>query len=89
VTTVGDIGFFFLCDLFTDSSWQHSTIDAVVNWKTLEAEYPQQAAFNAWYSYLKKHGRKHVQDVWYKRWNEVEPTVAWDAKEQCFVVGRN
>ena len=25
--TVGDIAFFFLCDLFTDSSWQHSTID--------------------------------------------------------------
>lgn len=26
VTTVGDIAFFLLCDLFTDSSWQHSTL---------------------------------------------------------------
>jgi hypothetical protein len=86
VTTVGDVAFFFLCGLFTDSSWQHSTIDGVVNWKTLEAEYPHQTAFNSWYSYLKKHGRKHVQDVWYKRWSEVEHTVAWDAREQCFMV---
>jgi len=40
VTTVGDIAFFFLCDLFTDSSWQHSTIDGVVGWQTLEKTLP-------------------------------------------------
>jgi hypothetical protein len=49
VTTVGDITFFFLCDLFTDSSWQHSTIDGVVNWTTLEAECPHAPASYAWF----------------------------------------
>jgi len=44
VTTVGDITFFFLCDLFTDSSWQRSTIDGMVNGTTLEAEYPHAPA---------------------------------------------
>jgi hypothetical protein len=41
VTTVGDIAFFYLCDLFTDSTWEHPTIDGVVNWKTLETGPPQ------------------------------------------------
>jgi hypothetical protein len=89
VTTVGDIAFFFLCDLFTDSSWQHSTIDGVVNWKTLEAEYPNEAAFNSWYSYLKKHGRKHVQNIWYKRWEQIKRDAVWDQKEQCFKIDAN
>jgi hypothetical protein len=37
VTRVGDIAFFYLCDLFTDSTWDHSTIDGVVNWMTVDA----------------------------------------------------
>ena len=86
VTTVGDIAFFFLCDLFTDSSCQHSTIDRVVNWQTVEAEYPHVNDAYAWYSYLKKHGRKQVQSVWYKRWKEVEQLAYWDEKEQCFKI---
>jgi hypothetical protein len=86
VTTVGDIAFLFLCDLFTDSSWQHSTIDGVVNWETVEAEYPHTDSAYAWYSYVKKHGRKQVQNVWYKRWKEEEQAIFWDEKEQCLKV---
>jgi len=89
VTTVGDIAFLFLCDLFTDSSWQHSTINDVVNWNTLEAAYPNQTSFDSWYSYLKEHGRKHVQDVWYERWKQIDRDVIWDQKEQCFKVDAN
>jgi hypothetical protein len=89
VTTVGDIAFAFVCDVFTDSSWQHSTIDGVVNWNTLEAAYPNQAAFSSWYSYLKEHGRKHVQNVWHERWKQIERDVVWDQKERCFKVDAN
>jgi len=85
-TTVGDIAFLFLCDLFTDSSWQHSTIDGVVNWKTLEIEYPNEPAFTAWYSFVEKHGRKYVQEVWSKKWKEEEQAIFWDEKEQCFKI---
>lgn len=84
VTTVGDIAFFFLCALFTDSSWKHSTITGVINWETLQREYSHEPSSNAWYRCLEKHGRKHVQDVWYKRWKEEEHAISWDAKEQCF-----
>jgi hypothetical protein len=87
LTTVGDAAFLFLCDLFTDSSWQHSTIDGVVNWTTLEAEYPHAPSAYAWYSYVRKHGRKYVQNVWYKRWKEEEQAIFWDEKEQCFKIG--
>ena len=90
VTTVGDIAFFFLCDLFTDSSRQHSTIDGVVNWQTLEAEFPTETAYKSWGSYLKKHGgRHHVQSVWSKRWEQIKRDAVWDQKEQCFKVDAN
>jgi hypothetical protein len=89
VTTVGDIAFFYLCDLFTDSSWDHSTINGVVNWKTLQDEYPGSAAFTAWHEFVKKHGRRYVQAEWIKKWKEVQSSVFWDAKEQCFKIGRS
>ena len=87
VTTVGDIAFIYLCDLFTDSTWEHSTIDGVVNWKTLETEYPNEPSWNAWYSFVKKHGRKHVQDVWSNKWKDEGPAIFWDDKEKCFKIG--
>jgi hypothetical protein len=86
VTSVGDIAFFLLCDLFTDSSWQRSTITDVVNWKTLQRADPHEASPNAWYSFIKKHGRKHVQDIWYKRWKEEEQAIFWDETERCFKI---
>ncbi len=87
VTTVGDIAFIYLCDLFTDSTWKHSTIDGVVNWQTLESEYPNEPSWSAWYSFVRKHGRKHVQSVWANKWKEEEAAIFWDDKEKCFKVG--
>lgn len=84
VTRVGDIAFFYLCDLFTDSTWEHSTISGVVNWKTLQADYPNTAASQAWYSFLKKHGRMYVQRSWSRKWQQDQSAILWDAKEQCF-----
>jgi hypothetical protein len=86
VTTAGDIAFFYLCDLFTDSTWDHSTIDGVVNWMTVDAEYPDSPAWMAWHEFVKKHGRRYVQNSWYKKWKEEQSNLFWDAKEQCFKV---
>lgn len=86
-TTVGDIAFFYLCDLFTDSTWKHSTIDGVVTWKTLEAEYPRSPSWTAWHEFVKKHGRRYVQNVWSKKWKDEELAILWDDKEQCFKIG--
>jgi hypothetical protein len=47
-TTVGDIAFFYLCDLFTDSTWQHSTIVGVVTFQTVAAEYPDSPSWDGW-----------------------------------------
>jgi hypothetical protein len=87
VTTVGDIAFFYLCDLFTDSTWEHSTIDGVVNWERLKAEYPNSPASTAWYEFVKKHGRGFVQDNWSKKWKQEQSAIFWDAKELCFKIG--
>ena len=87
VTTVSDIAFFYLCDLFTDSTWEHSTIDGVVNWKAVETEYPNEPSWTAWYSFAKKYGRKHVQKVWANKWKEEGSAIFWDDKEKCFKIG--
>lgn len=87
VTTVGDIAFFYLRDLFTDSTWEHSTIEGVVTWKTLKAEYPDSPSWTAWYEFVKKHGRKYVQNMWSEKWKEKEASIFWDDKEQCFKIG--
>ena len=58
----------------------------MVNWTTLEAEYPHAPSAYAWYPYLKKHGRKQVQNIWYKGWKEKEQAIFWDEKEKCFKI---
>jgi hypothetical protein len=88
ITTVGDIAFFYLCDLFTDSMREHSTIDGVVTWKTLKAEYPGSPSWTAWYEFVKKHSRRYVQNVWSQKWKKEEAAIFWDDKEQCFKIGR-
>jgi hypothetical protein len=85
-TTVDDIAFLYSCDLFTDSTWQHSTSEGVIIWKTLEIESPDSPASASWSELVKKHGRKSIQNAWSKRWTEVEQSVFWDDKEQCFKI---
>ncbi len=82
------IAFFYLCDLFLDSTWQHSTIDGVVTFQTVAAESPGSPAWNAWYTFVEKHGRRYVQESWTKKWKEDGSAIAWDEKEQCFKIAR-
>ena len=85
-TTVGDIAFVFLTDLFTDSTYEHSTVDGVPSWKLIQAESPEQPAEQAWRKYVAKHGRKHVQKLWQEMWKENESSIYWDDSERCFKV---
>jgi hypothetical protein len=87
-TTVGDIAFFYLCDLFLDSTWQHSTIDGVVTFQTVAAESPGSPAWNAWYTFVEKHGRRYIQNAWTKKWKKDGSAIVWDEKEQCFKIVR-
>jgi hypothetical protein len=34
-TSVGDIAFVFLDDLFTDSTWEHLTVNGLPSWKSI------------------------------------------------------
>jgi hypothetical protein len=86
VTTVGDIAFFYLDDLFTDSTWEHYTVRGVVNWKVVQAPYPNLSASDAWYLFLKKHGRLYVQRSWWRKWKEDQSAIVWDPAEKCFKV---
>lgn len=83
-TTVGDIAFVFLTDLFTDSTWKHSTVDGVPSWNQIQAESPEQPAEQAWRNYVAKHGTKHVQERWRKIWKGNESRIYWDDSEKCF-----
>ena len=85
-TTVGDIAFFYLTDFFTDSSWTHSTVKGLIDWKTVQAAFPNQAAFSAWYRFIKKHGKKYVQNIGSQKWKEIQASAYWDDKDLCFRV---
>jgi hypothetical protein len=84
-TTVGDIAFTFLSDLFTDSTWKRPTAN-ILTWISIQAESPDQPAEQAWRSYIAKHGTKYVQKVWQKMWKENESRIYWDDSERCFRV---
>ncbi len=86
-TAVGDVAFVFLTDLFTDSTWRHSTLTGMPAWATIQSESPAGAsAEQAWQSFVAKHGRKYVQDWWTSAWRENKTLIYWDESERCFKV---
>ena len=85
-TTVGDIAFVFLTDLFTDSSWERMTVNGVPSWQSIQAESPDFAAEQAWRNYIQKHDRQEIQKLWKKLWKEQQSRIYWDKAERCFKV---
>ena len=84
-TTAGDIAYFILTDLFTDSDWN------TVNMPGLELlnHKCDAAAETCWRKFLRKQGRKFVQDQWLAAWNANEDRVYWDETARCFRVSSN
>jgi hypothetical protein len=81
-TRAGDIAYFILTDLFTDANWTTFTMPGLEALKENCSE--NIAAEPCWREFLKKHGRKFVQDQWLAAWNANKDRVFWDEKERCF-----
>jgi hypothetical protein len=83
-TTSGDISYFILTDLFTNASWTTFTMPGLDALKSYcNKNIPAEAC---WRGFLKKHGRKYVQDQWLAAWDANKDRVYWDEKERCFRV---
>lgn len=81
-TTAGDIAYFILNDLFTDSDWKAFTMPGLESLKDPCDSYAE----DCWDRFLKKHGRKFVQDQWLAAWNKNKDRIFWDDKARCFRV---
>jgi hypothetical protein len=80
-TTTGDIAYFILTDLFTDSDWK------TFNMPDLESLNDKKCDSNAedcWQRFLKSHGRKFVQDQWSAAWKKNKERVYWNEEARCF-----
>jgi len=83
-TTAGDIAYFILTDLFTDASWTTFTMPGLDALKEhCSKNLPAEAC---WRGFLKKHGRKFIQDQWLAAWNANKDRVYWDEQARCFRV---
>jgi len=83
-TSVGDVAFFILTDLFLNSKWNKSYMP-VVTWDEIdkfgEKGLPAEAH---WQLFLEKNGRKYVQDKWRKAWEANKELIYWDKKEMSY-----
>jgi hypothetical protein len=79
-TTAGDIAYFILNDLFTDSNW------TTFNMPGLEAlkDDCNGPAETCWRKFVREHGRKFVQDQWLAAWKANKDRVYWDEQARCF-----
>lgn len=79
-TTAGDIAYFFLNSLFTDSDWKTFNmpgLDALKDQCDADSE-------TCWRRFLKVHGRKFVQDAWLAAWTANQDRIYWDKNARCF-----
>ncbi len=82
LTTAGDIASFILSDLFTDSDWRTFTMPGL----ELLRDPCKDPAETCWRRFLKKHGRKFIQDQWLAAWKKNKDRIYWDEKARCFRV---
>jgi hypothetical protein len=83
-TTAGDVAYFILSSLFTDSDWK------TFNMPGLEAlnDKCNDAAEICWRRFLEVHGRKFVQAEWLAAWVANKDHVYWDKDARCFRVSK-
>jgi hypothetical protein len=80
VTTEGDIAYFILMDLFTESNgtFQMPGLESIrLNCKDVDSE-------TCWRAILKERGRKFVQDQWLAAWDRNKELISWDESARCF-----
>jgi|ERR1700686_4113422 len=79
-TTAGDIAYFILNDLFTDSDWKTFNMPGLESLNDKCHSYAE----DCWQMFLKKHGRKFVQDQWLAAWKKNKDRVYWNEEARCF-----
>jgi hypothetical protein len=84
VVRVGDVAFLLFCYLFTDASWEHSTVPGISLEAFVEDKDQDQPWFNNYYAHLEKYGRKSLQKKCAEAWAKYRDNVVWDAKDRCF-----
>jgi hypothetical protein len=78
--TSGDIAYFILSDLFTDSDGMTFNMPGL---DILEGNC-QSGREECWRALLKKHGRTFIQDRWRKAWRKNRSRIYWDGEARCF-----
>ncbi len=87
-TRSGDVAYVILTDLFTDDDLRTFFMPNVPNWPTV-MNGCDKSAEGCWDDYLRKHGRRSVQQAWFRAWNRYRDVVYWDAKARCFRLRQN
>ncbi len=83
VTTSGDVAYFILNDLFTDSDWKTFNMPGL---EPLDDSNCHSYAEDCWNQFVKKHGRKFIQDAWLAAWKKNKDRVYWNESSRCFRV---
>jgi hypothetical protein len=81
---VGDIAYFILTGLFTDSDWK------TLNMPDLDA-FPgtcTKPAEECWHEFVHTRGRKYIQKQWRRAWLLNKNRVYWNAQANCFRLSR-
>jgi hypothetical protein len=75
----GELAHFILSDLFTDDTWQKSTMPSLFPAQKCDA-----AAWVCWADFRKTHSLKEIQGRWLAFWKANENRIYWDGKSRCF-----
>jgi hypothetical protein len=86
-TTSGDIAYFVLTDLFTDADWKTFNMPGVPDWTAVMRGCDSDAE-GCWREYLRKHGRKSVQQAWLRAWRLWKDRVYWEPTARCFRISK-
>ena len=80
--TVGDVAYVILFNLFTDSDRKTFNLPGLVEFnKTFTCDV---GAWQCWNDFVRKHGRKFIQDKWSAAWSANQNRAYWDEDARCF-----
>jgi hypothetical protein len=86
-TNSGDIAYIVLTDLFTEPDSETPNIPNVPGWTTVRKGC-ESASEGCWREYIRKHGRKSVQQAWQGAWNLWKDSVYWEPTARCFRISK-
>jgi hypothetical protein len=82
-TRTGDVAYIVLTDLFTESDLHTFNMPAVPDFPTV-MKGCDSTAQGCWNEFLRRHGRKSVQQAWLSAWNLRKDQIYWEPNERCF-----